>query len=349
MRLMQNVLISAAILLGMEGCGSNSSNDVQINQAPVVVNDKITLTSENSIVLNILQNDYDVDGTIDKNSISIIHPPKYGNIEVLDGEVLYTRENNFIGEDSFTYRVSDTEGAVSKEASVTIVVVDQLPKRAIRDDDKDVQNWYMSFSVTNIDNGQRFSGLRLGEMSTQKDRNAPIKYSLKAFGGNGYPFVKIVSVDAEKVLSGEYTTLYKPSVDSNGKYWKFKVISSDAKAKMVLHWNGLYELAAYTDYTGRERFKSREDTGNTLLKKMKLVDLSNDTAVEAVYFDGKLQEYQFSMNGKHERWFKWVLSNQEVDRLKITPVYSRKYNTQTKKEHTVFDIKRPPNIEVRHE
>ena len=69
-----------------------------------------------------IDNDTDLDGTIEQNSITVTVGPSNGTTEVNDveGVVVYTPNSGFGGTDSFSYRVSDNDGAVSNQADVEV-------------------------------------------------------------------------------------------------------------------------------------------------------------------------------------------------------------------------------------
>ena len=344
MRFMQNIfllILSFAIIIGC----NNSNKNIITNEAPIAINDNISLPEESSsILIDILSNDYDIDGIIDPNSINIIKVPEHGTVEIVNGKVLYIVEDKYTGNDSFSYTIKDDKGNVSKEAKVVILIPRVISEREITSVEENLKDWYMQFSVINLNNGQKYNGLRLGEISDLNDSvKVQSKYSLRAFNGNGFPFIKIVSIDAEGIFSGEYTTLYKPSIDEQNKYWKFKVVSSDTNANMVLQWNGIYQLLSYTDNLGRRRFKSTENTVHSLLTHMKLIDLMTGQEVPAVY-NGKLQEYKFFMNGESEYWFKWVLNDQEIDMLRKKLLNKTIHKVRINKHNIKFDLNKPPSI-----
>ncbi|WP_048326963.1 DUF4114 domain-containing protein, partial [Crocosphaera watsonii] len=73
--------------------------------------------------INILDNDNDIDSNINPESIVIITQPTNGALNINnDGTFTYTPNNNFNGEDSFTYTIEDEEGLVSNVATVDVIV-----------------------------------------------------------------------------------------------------------------------------------------------------------------------------------------------------------------------------------
>ena len=91
---------------------------------PPIANDDTALTSEDQAVLvDILDNDSDVDGDLDPSSVVISVPPTNGSVAVdtATGEITYTPDADFHGQDVFTYQVCDAEG-VCDEAAVSVTV-----------------------------------------------------------------------------------------------------------------------------------------------------------------------------------------------------------------------------------
>ncbi len=123
---------------------------ISFNQAPIAVDDPddapyVMAEMGQSINIDILRNDSDPeDGRIDPNPPQRIseglNRPAQGSQEVVtivsgptngkyhynksDGSVDYTPNNGFKGADSFTYTVRDSQGAVSNEARVSVLVRD---------------------------------------------------------------------------------------------------------------------------------------------------------------------------------------------------------------------------------
>ncbi len=92
-----------------------------VNDAPEALNDVLVLLNTiDTHSLNILGNDFDVDGSI--TTVNIITQPTQGSLS-LDSEtflVSYTPNADYSGTDSFTYQVQDNNGATSATATVSI-------------------------------------------------------------------------------------------------------------------------------------------------------------------------------------------------------------------------------------
>jgi VCBS repeat-containing protein len=94
-----------------------------VNDAPVAEDDSYTTDEDTPLVVpapGVLGNDSDVDG--DRLTAVLVSGPSHGTLTLNeDGSFTYTPEENFCGEDSFTYKAYD--GALySNVATVTITV-----------------------------------------------------------------------------------------------------------------------------------------------------------------------------------------------------------------------------------
>ncbi|MBC7081428.1 MAG: tandem-95 repeat protein [Thermoplasmatales archaeon] len=101
-----------------------------VNEAPVAVDDEVKTPQNFPVLINVTENDYDTDGSINLASIEITQAPAHGSVSVnADGTVLYTPDAGFTGIDEFKYKVKDNEGAWSNEATVRVEVY--IPKMSI--------------------------------------------------------------------------------------------------------------------------------------------------------------------------------------------------------------------------
>ena len=99
------------------------------NDPPVAVNDNATTPEDNAVVIPVLSNDFDVDGTLNPATVTVVTPPANGTTSVnpSTGAVTYTPNLNFNGTNTFTYTVKDNLGATSNVATVTVTVTNNPP------------------------------------------------------------------------------------------------------------------------------------------------------------------------------------------------------------------------------
>lgn len=97
---------------------------IDINQAPLAVNDSSGTFRDESIDINVAANDSDSDGTLNLNSIQIVTQPLRGSVIVVGGGIVrYLPEPGFTGLESFQYTIRDNGGRASNVATVTVQTV----------------------------------------------------------------------------------------------------------------------------------------------------------------------------------------------------------------------------------
>ena len=91
------------------------------NDAPVLEADAPTLNPTGPTIIPVLENDSDIDGSIDPTSVIISLQPAFGSVDVdADGVVTYTPFAGFSDVDQFRYSVADDLGLRGEEVFVTI-------------------------------------------------------------------------------------------------------------------------------------------------------------------------------------------------------------------------------------
>ncbi len=93
------------------------------NRSPAAVNDSENVPEGGSFTIDVLDNDFDTDGTIDPTTVEIVSQPQHGSVSVnpSTGEITYTSLAGSSGTDTFRYLVRDDDGA-SAEANVTLLI-----------------------------------------------------------------------------------------------------------------------------------------------------------------------------------------------------------------------------------
>lgn len=107
-------------LFGNDYCSSNS--------APVAIDDLAVGPTNTPLEIDVLANDSDPEG--DALTITQVSEAAHGTVvDNGDGTVTYTPENNFSGEDFFTYRITD--GSLEDQAIVTVRITNTTCSEAL--------------------------------------------------------------------------------------------------------------------------------------------------------------------------------------------------------------------------
>ncbi|WP_425669859.1 tandem-95 repeat protein [Vibrio owensii] len=102
-----------------------------VNDAPIANDDSTTTDEDTPVTIDVLPNDTDVDG----DTLTIVNasvPAEQGTVEIVDGKLVFTPAENFNGDATISYTVSD--GALEDEAEVS-VTVNPVNDAAIANDD----------------------------------------------------------------------------------------------------------------------------------------------------------------------------------------------------------------------
>ncbi|HCG8276782.1 TPA: tandem-95 repeat protein [Vibrio parahaemolyticus] len=106
--------------------GSANLDILPINDAPNAENDVITTEEDTAVTIDVLVNDSDVEG--DALSIQSASVPKeQGMVEVVDGKLVFTPAENFNGEATISYIVTDGDLTDEAKVSVTVTPVNDSP------------------------------------------------------------------------------------------------------------------------------------------------------------------------------------------------------------------------------
>jgi hypothetical protein len=102
-----------------------SINVISVNDAPVANNESVNVNEDTTSGIGVLDNDTDVDG--DTLSITSLSTPLHGTA-ITDGNyITYTPNENYNGDDSVSYTISDGSETASATLSITVTPVNDAP------------------------------------------------------------------------------------------------------------------------------------------------------------------------------------------------------------------------------
>jgi PKD repeat protein len=110
-----------------------------VNDPPLLQDDLAATDEDTPVSIDVLLNDFDIDGNMDSTAVAVTSGPNNGSVSVdaTTGVVTYTPEEDFVGDDSFVYRAFDDGEplpALSSTAMVTISVAAINDAPDLRDD-----------------------------------------------------------------------------------------------------------------------------------------------------------------------------------------------------------------------
>jgi len=174
MKTIQQTLIISTLLLFVS-CGDNILITSSVT-APVAKDDNVTVVNGGSVKIAILSNDRASNKrTLDTSSVKIISDVSKGaTVLENDGSVTYTSDSLFIGKETFTYTVKDTNGTTSNKATVTVTIsetstttVTQTTAPTAVNDTATTSNGVQV--IINVLNNDINNGGGLGDISIVKD------------------------------------------------------------------------------------------------------------------------------------------------------------------------------------
>jgi DNA/RNA endonuclease G (NUC1) len=114
-----------------DGHGGTATANVSVivnavNDNPIAIADSAATNEDNSVTIDVVANDTDVDG--DTLSLNTVGSPSHGSVSIVSGKAVYSPAANYNGSDSFGYVVSDGHGGQANgSVSVTVTPVNDAP------------------------------------------------------------------------------------------------------------------------------------------------------------------------------------------------------------------------------
>ncbi|MEB8432155.1 Ig-like domain-containing protein [Cocleimonas sp. KMM 6892] len=125
--------------------------DPAANSAPVAVDDNKTTLQNTPVSFNSLTNDSDPEN--DTLTITAVGSPSHGSAEISGNQIIYTPDNGYVGQDSFSYTISDGKGnTATATETVTITAVVEPNKMPIAKDDSVTTNQDTPVTLNTLSN-----------------------------------------------------------------------------------------------------------------------------------------------------------------------------------------------------
>jgi len=84
---------------------------ISVNDAPVAVDDSVVLDNIQAVSIDVLKNDFDIDGNQTELKVVSVSQPQFGKSSVSSNLVLYSHTLDSGDTDSFSYTIEDSKGA----------------------------------------------------------------------------------------------------------------------------------------------------------------------------------------------------------------------------------------------
>jgi len=134
---------------------------VTINTPPVAVADFARTNVGTPVIIDVLRNDSDQDGTLNRSSVVIGSGPDVGSAAVQpDGSIRYSPPAGFGGTATLQYSVLDNDGLASNFATVTIIVGGSVHQNPVNNLDVDADGFVSPIDVLILVNDINSNGFR---------------------------------------------------------------------------------------------------------------------------------------------------------------------------------------------
>ncbi|XNO33645.1 tandem-95 repeat protein [Vibrio alginolyticus] len=106
--------------------GTANLDITPVNDAPIATNDAIQTDEDSQVVIDVLANDSDIEGDdLIITSASVLE--EQGIVEIIDGKLVFTPAENFNGNATISYTITDGELEDEAQVSVTVNSVNDAP------------------------------------------------------------------------------------------------------------------------------------------------------------------------------------------------------------------------------
>ena len=123
-------LVAAFLSRSQSASAQGGAYPMNYSNYPPRAQDDYVMTMEGMpMPINVISNDTGTMAPLDPTTVEIVDEPLHGvvSVDLSSGCVLYVPNPDFYGIDDFTYVVSDTNGLVSNVATVSVLVMEDIP------------------------------------------------------------------------------------------------------------------------------------------------------------------------------------------------------------------------------
>ena len=257
------------------------------NPGPSAGDDYFTTDEDTSLTASVAGNDNDIDG--DDLTYSKLTDPSHGTINFQsDGTFTYTPNANYNGTDSFTYLVTDADGATTSATVYLTVdatndaptVVTSLADQSSNDSDlinldlsshfTDIDGDSLTFSATGLPPGLSMdsAGNITGTVASSASQSGPYEVTVTATDGDllhvSDTFTWSVANPAPVAISDDFTidedTVLSDSVagndnDPDGDFVSFAKLSDPSNGTLTFSSNGSFTYTPDADFHGSDSFQ----------------------------------------------------------------------------------------------
>ncbi|WP_299546271.1 cadherin-like domain-containing protein [uncultured Tateyamaria sp.] len=158
---------------GGSDAGQAIVNVGAVNDGPTAVDDAATTDEDTPVTIDVVGNDTDPDGdTLEITGASV--PADQGTVEIVNNELLFTPAENFNGDATITYSITDNSGGTdTAEVAVTVTPVNDDPLAV---DDIETTDEDVAVVVDLLGNDTDVDGdtLTLGDVSVPADQGSVV-------------------------------------------------------------------------------------------------------------------------------------------------------------------------------
>lgn len=292
-----------------------------VNDIPVVSDDTSVVLEDSSVMIPVLSNDYDLDGSL---KISSVSGAAHGQVFVVGDSISYKPNPNFNGKDNFTYTVTDGETSVTARVLVDVLAVNDLPEVK---NDSAITAFQTSVTLDVLSNDKDVDGDKLSVVGVSSPKNGTVSFSqnlvtyipnLKFVGEDS--FVVTITDGKSQVTSTVVITVQKPVVSNdttvidvrNDKEIEPKVVEESKNGKIEII-NGEVYYTPNSDFTGLDDYTVEVNENGKNVEYRVLTRVENGVA-EVLGYGLSLQDERFELSNDKSYTFDLdTLLGQSID------------------------------------